>query len=68
METIYKLNDRVIMKKQHACGTNLWEIIRNGVDIKLKCIHCGREIMIDRLEFEKKLKKVVGGYDEEEKS
>ena len=60
MEKNYKLNDKVIMKKPHACQTNLWEIIRCGVDIKLKCVNCGREIMLDRLEFEKKLKKIVG--------
>ena len=55
----YKLNDKVIMKKQHACQTNLWEIVRMGADIKIKCINCGRIVMLDRLEFEKKLKKVV---------
>ena len=58
--TIYfNLNDEVIMKKQHACGTNLWTITRNGADIKIKCNNCGREIMMDRLEFMRKLKKVI---------
>lgn len=56
----YKLGDLVIMKKPHACGTNEWKITRMGVDIKIKCIQCGREIMMDRLEFERKLKKVLG--------
>ncbi|MCI6350074.1 MAG: DUF951 domain-containing protein [Tenericutes bacterium] len=55
----YKLGSIVIMKKEHPCGTNLWEIVRLGVDIKLKCTNCGRMIMMDRLEFERKLKKVV---------
>ena len=59
MEKIYKLNDKVIMKKPHACGTNEWLITRVGVDIKLKCIHCNREIMMDRLEFEKKLRRII---------
>lgn len=61
----YTLNTKVIMKKQHPCGTNLWEIVRMGVDIKLKCINCGRTIMMDRLEFERKLKKVVEDEKEE---
>lgn len=60
MEKAYKLNDKVIMKKPHACKTNLWTIIRCGVDIKLKCENCKREVMLDRLVFEKKLKKIVG--------
>lgn len=55
----YNLGDYVIMKKPHACQTNYWKIIRVGVDIKLECVNCGRTIMMDRLEFEKKLKKVV---------
>ena len=59
MDKSFKLNDQVIMKKQHACGTNLWTITRMGVDIKIKCNNCGREIMMDRLEFQKKLKKVL---------
>lgn len=55
----FNLSDEVIMKKQHACGTNLWTITRNGADIKLKCNNCGREILMDRLEFMRKLKKVI---------
>jgi hypothetical protein len=65
MANSYKLNDIVIMKKPHACQTNEWQITRMGVDIKIKCIHCNREIMMDRLEFEKKLKKVIGGENEQ---
>lgn len=68
MEKNFKLNDIVTMKKHHACGENNWQIIRNGVDIKIKCLNCGREVMIDRLEFTRKLKKVIGGNDEKEKS
>lgn len=56
MKKEYNLGSTVIMRKPHACKTNLWEITRIGVDIKIKCINCNREIMMDRLEFEKKLK------------
>lgn len=55
----YKVGSVVVMKKQHPCGTNEWEITRVGADIKIKCIACGRSIMIPRIEFNKKLKKVV---------
>ena len=65
MKNTYKLNDTVVMKKPHACQTNEWKITRVGVDIKIKCINCNREIMMDRLEFEKKLKKVIGGENEQ---
>ena len=55
----YKLGSIVIMKKQHPCGTNKWEIIRVGADIKIKCLECGRTIMLPRVDFNKKLKKVI---------
>ena len=57
--TDYKLNDIVIMKKAHPCGTKNWKIIRVGEDIKIKCQNCGRSIMMPRIEFNKKLKKIV---------
>lgn len=63
----YNLGSIVIMRKQHPCGTNKWEIIRMGADIKIKCLNCGRSIMLPRIEFNKKLKKVVDDVDEEKK-
>ncbi len=55
----YNLGSTVIMKKPHPCGTNEWEITRIGADIKIKCINCGRSIMLPRIEFNKKLKKII---------
>ena len=37
---VFGLNDIVEMKKQHPCGTNRWQVIRLGADIKIKCCHC----------------------------
>ena len=54
----YKLGSIVIMKKPHPCGTNEWEEVRVGADIKIKCINCGRTILIPRIEFNKKVKKI----------
>jgi hypothetical protein len=56
----YELGSIVIMKKQHPCGTNEWEIVRVGADIKIKCLNCGRTVLIPRIEFNKKLKKIIG--------
>ena len=55
----YGLNDIVIMKKVHPCGSYEFEIIRLGADIKIKCSKCGHVIMIPRIEFNKKIKKVI---------
>ena len=55
----FKLHDGVQMKKPHACGENNWTIIRDGADIKIRCNGCGRVVMLDRLEFIKKGKKIL---------
>lgn len=55
----YALADTVQMKKPHACQNNDWEILRLGADIKLKCLGCGRLVMMPRLEFNRKLKKIL---------
>ncbi len=59
----YTLGDHVIMKKGHPCGSNNWEIVRLGADIKLKCTGCGRLVFIPRIEFNKKIKKVLAKED-----
>ena len=55
----YNLHDHVVMKKQHPCKGESWEIIRLGADIKLKCDKCQHIIMMPRSKFEKGLKKVL---------
>ena len=55
----YNIGDFVVLKKGHPCGTNEWEIIRNGADFKLKCKGCGRIVMIARRVFENSVKKVI---------
>ncbi len=59
MKNDYGLNSIVKMKKKHPCGCDVFEVVRVGVDIKIKCTNCGRMIMLPRVEFNKKIKKVV---------
>lgn len=55
----YKIGDIVVMKKSHPCGCDEFEIIRVGADIKIRCVKCFRVIMLPRVEFDKKYKKVI---------
>ena len=55
----YKLGSKVTMKKEHPCKTNEFEVVRVGADIKIKCVNCGRVVMMHRIEFNKKIKKVI---------
>ena len=53
----YSVGDLVELKKQHPCGSKIWQITRIGVDFKLKCQGCQHVIMVDR---EKALKMIKG--------
>lgn len=61
----YNLGDIVVMKKNHPCGTNKFEIVRVGADIKIRCVNCSRVIMLSRVDFNKGIRKVIGNYEEE---
>ena len=57
MEKItYELGDIVRLKKKHPCGSFNWEILRVGMDFRLKCQGCGHLILIPRTKFEKMVK------------
>jgi hypothetical protein len=53
------LGSVVVLKKGHPCGTNKWEIVRFGADCKIKCLGCGRIVLIDRPTLKKAIKKVM---------
>ena len=53
----FQLGDKIISKKAHPCGGNQWTITRVGADFKIKCDTCGRVVMVDRVDFEKIVKK-----------
>lgn len=55
----YHIGSRVVMKKKHPCGGNIWEVKRVGADIKIECITCKRVVLIPRIDLNKRIKKVL---------
>lgn len=55
----FDLHDLVEMKKPHPCGENRWQIIRVGMDIRIKCLGCDHRVMLPRREFVRKMKKII---------
>lgn len=53
------VQDKYELKKKHPCGSNFFEVIRSGVDCKIKCLGCGHIITISRIELRKSIKKKV---------
>lgn len=50
--------DIIKMKKKHPCGSDEWQIIKVGADIKLRCRGCSHEIILKRSLVEKNIKKI----------
>ena len=57
------LGDIVELKKEHPCGSKQWEITRTGADIRIKCLGCGRQVLIPRPKFEKSMKKIIKSFE-----
>lgn len=55
----FDLHDIVEMKKPHPCGENRWQIIRMGMDIRIKCAGCNHSVLLPRREFTRKMKRVI---------
>lgn len=53
------VGDKLTMKKPHPCGSYEFLVLRIGMDFKIKCTSCGREVMLPRSKVEKNIKKVV---------
>ncbi len=52
------VGDKVTTKKSHPCGSHDFEIMRVGIDFRIKCTGCDKQIWIERRKFEKRIKKV----------
>lgn len=55
----YEIGDVVKMKKIHPCGSDQWEIQRTGIDFGIKCLGCGRYVLVPRVKFEKAVKAIL---------
>ena len=53
-----QFNQQVELKKPHPCGSKIWTVLRVGMDFKMRCQGCGREVMLPRSKAEKNIKKV----------
>lgn len=55
---VFSVGDIVQMKKTHPCGSAQWEVLRTGIDFRIKCCGCGHMVMLPRVKFEKNVKKI----------
>ncbi len=53
------VGDVLELKKPHPCGSRQWQVLRVGMDFKLRCAGCGHELMLPRSKAEKAVKKII---------
>lgn len=62
MKADVRVGDVAVMRKPHPCGGFEWQVTRIGADIGLKCLKCGRQVMIDRETFVRRVKEIKSSY------
>ncbi|MBQ6823243.1 MAG: DUF951 domain-containing protein [Clostridia bacterium] len=60
-----RVSDILIMKKQHPCGCNQFQVLRIGMDFKIRCCQCGHEVMAPRKSIEKNIKRIERENDDQ---
>ena len=51
-----QVDDIVQLRKAHPCGSYTWKILRIGADIKMECLGCGRQVMLERRKLARRYK------------
>ena len=54
-----ELGDIVRLRKKHPCGGDEWQVVKLGVDIRIKCLKCQRQVLLERVTFERRVKTLV---------
>ena len=58
------VGDTILTRKQHPSGAASFEVLRVGMDFKIRCQKCGHEIMLPRVKIEKNIKKILRSGEE----
>lgn len=59
------VGDRLELKKPHPCGGKTFAVLRVGMDFKIRCESCGREVMVPRRRVEKNIRKIIAVHQPE---
>ena len=54
-----QMDDVLRLRKPHPCGNSDWVVVRLGADIGLRCLGCGRRILLTRREVARRMKRYV---------
>ena len=55
----FDVQDKILLKKNHPCGSNIFTVVKGGTDVKIVCDTCQRSLTLEREKVEKMIKKVI---------
>lgn len=64
----FYVGDIVQLRKEHPCGSDRWEVMRTGMDFRIRCQGCQHVVMLPRKRFERSVKSIIaqpGAPDEQ---
>ena len=61
-----QVGDRLKLKKPHPCGNAVFDVLRVGIDFRIRCVKCGRDVMVPRAKIERNIKEILPPDGEEE--
>ncbi len=62
----FAIGDVIRLRKPHPCGGFDWTVLRIGADIGLRCVKCGRRLMLERSDVERRFKTFIARPDHHE--
>lgn len=54
-----RVGDVLRLKKTHPCGSSMWQVVRLGADIGIRCQGCARQVMLQRSYLERRVREVL---------
>ena len=58
-----RLGDVVRLRKKHPCGGDEWQVVKLGADVRIRCLGCQRQVLLERGVFERRIKAVAPGKE-----
>jgi hypothetical protein len=59
------VGDILELKKPHPCGRSRFCVLRVGSEVRVICLGCSRDMTMDRIKFEKSIKKFIVSHNVE---
>ena len=58
-----KVGDVLELKKPHPCGERKFRVMRVGSEVRIVCIGCGRDMVLDRIKLEKAIRRLISAEE-----